>query len=84
MGGGPRRPGQNPHAGRRHDAARAPGTIVGTRLRLGGLGLPGADGARGDLYANVSVQTPSTVSEEERPLWEQLARASAFNPRIKP
>lgn len=61
-----------------------PGTIVGTRLRLSGLGLPGADGARGDLYANVSVQTPSTVSEEERPLWEQLARASAFNPRIKP
>jgi curved DNA-binding protein len=61
-----------------------PGTAAGSRLRLRGLGLPRDDGGRGDLYATVRIQTPSAVSAPEHALWEQLARASSFNPRSKP
>ena len=57
------------------------GTVAGSQLRLRGLGLPRAEGGRGDLYASVRIQTPATVSAEERALWEQLAKASAFKPR---
>jgi curved DNA-binding protein len=57
------------------------GTAAGSRLRLRGLGLPREDASRGDLYATVRIQVPATVSEEERALWEQLARTSSFKPR---
>ena len=60
-----------------------PGTAAGSRLRLRGLGLPGDDGGRGDLYASVRVQIPPTVTTEEQALWEQLARVSLFKPRSK-
>jgi curved DNA-binding protein len=60
-----------------------PGTAAGSQLRLRGLGLPREDGTRGDLYAAVRIQTPVSVSSEERSLWEQLARTSAFKPRRK-
>ena len=59
----------------------APGTIAGTQLRVRGQGLPREDGSRGDLYATVHLEVPSTVSEEERLLWEKLAATSTFNPR---
>ncbi len=58
-----------------------PGTAAGSQLRLRGLGLTRADHTRGDLYATVRIQSPGAVSEEERVLWEQLARISTFNPR---
>ena len=58
-----------------------PGTAAGSKLRLRGLGLPRANATRGDLYANVRIQTPASVSTEERKLWEQLARTSTFKPR---
>ncbi|MBW0001592.1 MAG: J domain-containing protein [Verrucomicrobia bacterium] len=59
-----------------------PGTNQGKQFRLRGQGLPrGRDGQRGDLYAVVVVQLPQHVSNEERALWEQLRRASGFNPR---
>jgi curved DNA-binding protein len=57
------------------------GTLAGSRLRLRGLGLPREDHGRGDLYATVTIQTPATVSAEERVLWENLARVSTFKPR---
>lgn len=59
----------------------APGTAAGSQLRLRGLGLPREGGTRGDLYATVRIQTPTTVSTEERALWEQLANKSNFKPR---
>jgi curved DNA-binding protein len=63
-------------------ALRVPaGTTAGTQLRLRKLGLPRSDGTRGDLYALVRIQIPPAVSGEERALWEQLARASTFDPR---
>ncbi len=57
------------------------GTTTGSQLRLRGLGLPRESGGRGDLYATAHVQIPTTISAEERALWEQLAAKSAFNPR---
>jgi curved DNA-binding protein len=58
-----------------------PGTAAGSRLRLRGLGLPREGQGRGDLYATVRVQVPSTVTAEARSHWELLARSSNFNPR---
>jgi len=57
------------------------GTASGSQLRLRGLGLPRKDGTRGDIYATVKIQTPVTVTAEERVLWEQLAQLSPFKPR---
>ncbi|HWA08623.1 MAG TPA: J domain-containing protein [Opitutaceae bacterium] len=63
-------------------ALRVPaGTAGGSQLRLRGLGLPRADGSRGDLYAIVQIRTPTQVSAGERALWEQLAKTSPFHPR---
>jgi curved DNA-binding protein len=59
-----------------------PGTGNGKQLRVRGQGLPkGPGGERGDLYVVVSVQVPSNVTDEERALWEKLAKLSRFNPR---
>ena len=61
-----------------------PGTTAGSQLRLRGLGLPREDAGRGDLYAVVRIQVPSSVPAAERALWEKLAEASAFKPRKSP
>ena len=58
------------------------GTNSGRELRIRGHGLPqGRSGERGDLYAVASIQVPMTSTDEERALWEQLQKASKFNPR---
>jgi DnaJ-class molecular chaperone len=56
-----------------------PGTQSGQRFRLRGHGLPavGKPDERGDLYANVEVDIPKTLSEEERKHYEALRSASA-------
>ncbi len=56
------------------------GTQTGQRLRVRGRGL-GKEGSRGDLFVVTRVQVPSSVSDRERSLWEELARASTFAPR---
>jgi curved DNA-binding protein len=53
-----------------------PGSSSGRRLRLRGEGLGG-----GDLYARIRIDVPKKLSKEERELFEQLAKASRFNPR---
>lgn len=58
-----------------------PGSSSGRRLRVRGRGMPDRTGGRGDLYADVRVMVPKTLSERERELFEQLAAASSFNPR---
>lgn len=60
-----------------------PLSAAGSRLRLRGLGLPREEGGRGDLYVTLRIVLPTAVSAEEKLQWEQLARASAFNPRSK-
>lgn len=58
------------------------GTVAGRKLRLGGRGLPkGTNGQSGDQYAVVQIAVPSTLTDEERQLFEQLAKTSRFNPR---
>lgn len=59
------------------------GTAAGSQLRLCGLGLPREDKTRGDIYATVRIQTPDTITAEERALWEQLAHLSSFKPRTE-
>lgn len=57
-----------------------PGTQSGQRLRVRGRGL-GKEGARGDLFVITRIQVPTKISDSERALWEQLAKASSFSPR---
>lgn len=58
-----------------------PGIGSGQRLRLGGRGLPKPGGGEGDLYAIAQVVVPPMLSERERELFQQLAKASSFDPR---
>ena len=58
-----------------------PGTQNDQKLRVKGRGLPDRQGARGDLFVVTRIEMPTTVSEQERKLWEGLARESRFNPR---
>jgi molecular chaperone DnaJ len=51
-----------------------PGTQSGTVLRLRGKGLPALDRTgRGDLHVTLRVQTPRSLSAEQRHLLEKLA-----------
>ncbi|GII34986.1 DnaJ C-terminal domain-containing protein [Planotetraspora mira] len=51
------------------------------RLRLRGQGMPNPRGDPGDLFAEVRIMVPRTLSAEERRLYEQLADLSSFNSR---
>jgi curved DNA-binding protein len=66
-----------------HVAVRIPpGTNNGQRFRVRGRGLPKPkNGGPGNLYAVVSLELPPQITEDQRTLWEQLARKSDFNPR---
>jgi curved DNA-binding protein len=55
---------------------------TGQRLRIKGKGLVRKDG-HGDLYAVLKVVMPDSVSEESKQHWQQLADASAFDPRME-
>jgi curved DNA-binding protein len=55
-----------------------PGTRSGRKLRLRGRGL--AEG-RSDLYALIRIDVPTTLTEDERKLYLELARISNYNPR---
>jgi curved DNA-binding protein len=57
------------------------GSSCGRRLRLRGRGMPHPHGRPGDLYAEVRVMVPKTLSPDERELFERLATVSRFNPR---
>ena len=59
----------------------APGSSSGRRLRLRGEGMPNPKGKPGDLYAEVRVMVPKTLSKRERELFEELAAVSDFDPR---
>ncbi len=56
----------------------APGTQTGTRVKLKGKGFPvyKQDGATGDLYVTYTVKLPTTLTDEQRALFEQLAQTS--------
>ena len=58
-----------------------PGTSSGKRLRLKGRGLPNPRGTPGDLFAEVQIMVPSSLTERERELFKELAAVSNFDPR---
>lgn len=60
-----------------------PGTLSNQKLRLAKRGLAGPAGVVGDLYVVVRIVVPDTtsISENERTLYRQLATESTFSPR---
>lgn len=57
------------------------GTQPGTQLRVRGKGLPEHADRYGDLYINVRIRLPESLTDNERKLWEELAKVSEFRPR---
>jgi curved DNA-binding protein len=58
-----------------------PGTQSGRRLRLRGKGFPKKNGGHGDLYVRIRIEVPKNPSAQERRLFEELSKASTFQPR---
>ncbi len=57
-----------------------PGSQSGQRLRIRGKGLRRGD-HQGDLFAVLKVVMPDTIRDQDRALWQQLAKTSNFDPR---
>ncbi|MCC6747568.1 MAG: J domain-containing protein [Deltaproteobacteria bacterium] len=53
------------------------GQASGVRLRLRGKGLPKRDGTHGDLYAQIKIVVPRSLSDEQRRLFEKLRDQAA-------
>jgi curved DNA-binding protein len=52
-----------------------PGTQAGTRMRLKGYGVPHlGGGGRGDAYLRLAVDVPTSLSERQRQLTEELRK----------
>jgi curved DNA-binding protein len=58
-----------------------PGAHSGQKLRLRGKGIPSSRGTPGDLYVVLSIQVPRKLSVREQALFEELRKASTYNPR---
>ena len=57
------------------------GSSSGRRIRLKGRGFPDPKGGAGDLYAEIEIVVPKSLSDDERRLFEELAQRSTFQPR---
>jgi curved DNA-binding protein len=60
-----------------------PGSKAGQKLRLAGKGLPKPGGGAGDLYAVLEIAMPATLTDREKQLFEELRKASRFEPRSR-
>jgi curved DNA-binding protein len=60
-----------------------PGATGGARVRLRGEGLKRRDGTRGDAYCRLNMVVPKNPGEQEKALYRELARITAFNPRSR-
>lgn len=58
------------------------GSSSGRKFRLRGKGL-GPNSQRGDLLVKVMIAVPKTLDDNERQLWEKLAKTSKFMPRTQ-
>lgn len=56
-----------------------PGSQSGSKLRLGGRGIPGV--ARGDQYVVLKAVIPPADSEKRRQVYRDMEKELAFNPR---
>jgi molecular chaperone DnaJ len=71
-----------PTLGGKEKVKIAEGTQTGSLIQLKGKGMPMLGGrGRGDLYAVVNIMTPTSLSREERKLFEELARLEKENPQ---
>jgi DnaJ-class molecular chaperone len=59
------------------------GSRAESKLRLKGKGLPTASGSHGDLFLTLQIVMPSSLSEDEKKLYEQLARHPHQDPRAE-
>lgn len=57
------------------------GSTSGRRIRLREQGYPKRGGGRGDLYAEIRIEVPEKLTDEERELMEKLASVSRFQAR---
>lgn len=53
------------------------------KLRLKDKGLPSAGGGHGDLFLHLQIVVPPTVTEEERALYQRLAKGTHPDPRAE-
>jgi len=58
-----------------------PGSLAEGKLRLKGKGLPTASGGRGDLFFTLQIVMPTSITDEDRKLYDQLGRARHPDPR---
>ena len=58
-----------------------PGSQSGQKLRIKGKGLPIKGDARGDLYAELRIVVPKSLTDEERKAWEHVRDSSALDAR---
>ncbi len=59
------------------------GTTSERKLRLSGRGLPASQGQAGNLYAIARIDIPTTLTDDERELFEKLAAQSRYDPRAQ-
>lgn len=57
------------------------GANSGQKMRLKGHGMPNPRGAPGDLFVELRIETPKSLSKKEKEAWEELQKVSKFNPR---
>jgi curved DNA-binding protein len=60
-----------------------PGSSTGRKIRLRNKGYFKSAKRRGDLFAEVRIDIPQTLTEPERELLEKLAHVSEFRPRAE-
>ena len=61
-----------------------PGSQSGTQLKLTGKGMPGrGKKPAGDLLAELKIVVPAILADRDKALFEELAEASAFDPRAQ-
>lgn len=57
------------------------GTESGENICLKGKGYLNGRGGRGDLFVNVQIMIPKSITEKEKTIFEQLREISNYNPR---
>lgn len=57
------------------------GTESGENICLKGKGYLNERGGRGDLFVNVQIMIPKSITEKEKTIFEQLREISKYNPR---
>ncbi len=60
-----------------------PGSQAEGKLRLKGKGLPTASGTHGDLFLILQITMPTSLSDDERKLYDELKRLRHQDPRAE-